>query len=209
MFPFGSFVSFMPSLGSPDGLQKFDSRALPGIMLGYVFDYGDHWTGRYNVVSVEDLRAYRLGKVPRPKIHDTREVFIAEFGSVPEFPAYVKQELPGKRRPTGSTGGLPPKGDQSARAHDEPDPDEGVLPDPVDPFPAPPPSAPRPLPPRAPAPGRPGSSSDDDPWPDERGKPELIDGQAIRPRKGTLRPPKIHPDIWYHLPEHTRKEWTE
>ena len=55
------------------------------------------------------------GNVPRPKMHDTREAFIAEFVSLPEFPAYVTRELPGKRRPSGSIGGLPPKGDQGAQ----------------------------------------------------------------------------------------------
>eukprot|EP00969_Alexandrium_andersonii_P129641 5730430-Alexandrium_andersonii.AAC.1 len=44
-----------------------------------------------------------------------------------------------------------------------------------------------------------GGSGDDDPdapWPDERGKVEVIDNVYVPPRKDTKRPPKGPPMIW-------------
>eukprot|EP00969_Alexandrium_andersonii_P213284 9418364-Alexandrium_andersonii.AAC.1 len=49
------------------------------------------------------------------------------------------------------------------------------------------------------APPMAGDAGRDDPnvpWPDERGKAEVIDRQFIPPRRGTSRPPKVPPMIW-------------
>ena len=47
------------------------------------------------------------------------------------------------------------------------------------------------------------------PWPDERGKPEVIDGICVKAVPGTLRPPTIHPQVWKGLQRHIRLELIE
>ena len=203
----------MPSLGTASEDLKFDPRAQKGIMLGYVMEYGDRWSGRYHVMSIESLRAFRDGRIARPRVHDTREVFCDTIGAQVEFPAYVEVSLPPKKGSRGSTDDMPSKRESPGAEEAEPPPSDGVRRDPVDPFPEGPGhgstdgEGPSKLTPRPPAPAPAGSSTD--PWPDQRGKAEIIDNQTIRARKGTKRPPKIHPDVWYHLPEQTRKQWTE
>eukprot|EP00969_Alexandrium_andersonii_P159405 7042511-Alexandrium_andersonii.AAC.1 len=75
VIPFGAQVSFMPSLTDTRDQGKYESRAVPGAYLGQVIQTGGAIRNSHHVVSLRDLREFRLTKRRLPCIHETKEVF--------------------------------------------------------------------------------------------------------------------------------------
>eukprot|EP00969_Alexandrium_andersonii_P287500 12710453-Alexandrium_andersonii.AAC.1 len=65
----------MPSLTDTRDQGKYESRAIPGVYLGQVIQAGGAIRNSHYVVSLHDLREFRLLKRRLPYIHEAREVF--------------------------------------------------------------------------------------------------------------------------------------
>ena len=113
-------------------------------------------------------------------------MFCGTIGAEPQSLAYVEVGLPPKKGSHGSTDDMPPKRVKSGGTEVEEPPPASIRKDPIDPFPnelgrgstdgvGSPKLTPKPLAP--------------EPWPDQRGKAEIIDCQMSRGRKGSQRPP--------------------
>jgi len=49
LFPFGCIVDYLPKPEAVKGLPKFDTRASPGILVGYYLQPGGQWKGEFQV----------------------------------------------------------------------------------------------------------------------------------------------------------------
>ena len=194
LLPFGCLVDFLPSPVRGEERHKFQSRAVAGLMLGYHLQPGRRWNHEFVVATTDAFRVPLEDLTWRISTQRVREVIVDKNNSF-VFPLRARhEEARGDLRP----------------------PDE--VPGPV-PLTWDVPPAPEPGPVAAPDAGGDVPAGDShssvvgggaveappisgtDPAGTVEVPPgyELYHGMLVRSRKGSSRPPDIHPDVWRQL----------